>query len=218
MKSDRQSWLRFLGAVLLMGATAAMMLARNRTEVTPAYEDLQNFPQVVAGRASVDVPLSAEVLEALGPGHFLMREYHGTPTDAPTNLYIAFFPSQRTGDTIHSPRNCLPGAGWVPTESGHIWIPTGTGKSIEANRYIVTQGLDRMLVLYWYQSHGRATPSEYLAKYYLVTDSLRLNRTDGALVRVITAIGKNEGAQKAEARAVRFSEAILPNLNKYIPD
>jgi EpsI family protein len=139
-------------------------------------------------------------------------------SEAPMNLYIAFFPSQRTGDTIHSPRNCLPGAGWVPTESGRIWIPTPAGKSIEANRYIVTQGLDRMLVLYWYQSHGRVTPSEYWAKYYLVADSLRLNRTDGALVRVITAIGRGEDAQKAEARAVKFSEAILPKLNKYIPD
>jgi EpsI family protein len=218
VNSGKEKWLRFFGAVVLMSATAAMMLARNRVEVGPPYDDLQNFPQIVAGRVSVDVPLSPEVLESLGPGHFLMREYRGGATDAPTNLYIAFFPSQRTGDTIHSPRNCLPGAGWVPTESGRIWIPTGTGKSIEANRYIVTQGLDRMLVLYWYQSHGRVTPSEYWAKYYLVTDSLWLKRTDGALVRVITAIGRNEDASKAEARAVKFSEAILPNLNKYIPD
>jgi EpsI family protein len=218
MKSDRQGWLRLLGAVLLMGATAAMMLARSRTEVVPPYEDLQNFPQVVASRISVDVPLSHEVLESLGPGQFLMREYHGKQSEAPLNLYIAFFPSQRTGDTIHSPRNCLPGAGWVPTESGRIWIPTEAGKPIEANRYIVTQGLDRMLVLYWYQSHGRVTPSEYWAKYYLVTDSIKLNRTDGALVRVITAIGKNEDAQTAEARAVKFSEAILPKLNRFIPD
>ena len=218
MRTGKQSWMRFIGAVVLMGATAVIMLARNRAEVVPAYEDLQSFPQVVGGRLSMDVPLSAEVLESLGPGQFLMREYRGMANEAPMNLYIAFFPSQRTGDTIHSPRNCLPGAGWVPTESGRITIPTGTGKLIEANRYIVTQGLDQMLVLYWYQSHGRATPSEYWAKYYLVTDSLRLNRTDGALVRVITAVGKNENAQQAEARAVKFSEAILPRLSKYIPD
>jgi EpsI family protein len=218
MKPEHKSWLRFLGAVLLMGATAAMMLARSRAELVPPYEDLQTFPQAVAGRISVDVPLSSEVLESLGPGQFLMREYRGMQNEAPMNLYIAFFPSQRTGDTIHSPRNCLPGAGWVPTESGRVWIPTPAGKSIEANRYIVTQGLDRMLVLYWYQSHGRVTPSEYWAKYYLVADSLKLNRTDGALVRVITAIGRGEDAQKAEARAVKFSEAILPKLNRYIPD
>lgn len=75
-----------------------------------------------------------------------------------------------------------------------------------------------MLVLYWYQSHGRVTPSEYWAKYYLVTDSMRLNRTDGALVRVITGIGKNEDSAKAEERAVKFSQAIIPQLSKYIPD
>jgi hypothetical protein len=73
MKPEQKSWLRFLGAVLLMGATAAMMLARNRTELVAPYEDLQTFPQVVAGRISVDVPLSPEVLESLGPGQFIMR-------------------------------------------------------------------------------------------------------------------------------------------------
>ena len=117
MNTGKENWLRFLGAVVLMGVTAAMMLARNRAEVVAPYEDLRNFPQIVAGRVSVDVPLSSEVLESLGPGHFLMREYRGGLADAPTNLYIAFFPSQRTGDTIHSPRNCLPGAGWV------LWSP-----------------------------------------------------------------------------------------------
>lgn len=218
MKSGAQSWGRFTGAAILMALTAAMLLARNRAERVPPYEDLQNFPSIISGRMSVDVPLSAETLESLGPGHFLMRDYHGALNELPVNLYIAFFPSQRTGDTIHSPKNCLPGAGWVPTQSGRIWIPTGNGAQIEANRYIVTQGMDRMLVLYWYQSHGRVTPSEYWAKYYLVTDSMRLNRTDGALVRVITGIGKNEDPAKAEARAINFSQAIIPQLNKYIPD
>ena len=218
MRSVTQSWARFTGAAVLMALTAAMLLARNRAERVPPYEDLQHFPQIIAGRMSVDVPLSAETLESLGPGHFLMRDYRGELNEPPVNLYIAFFPSQRTGDTIHSPKNCLPGAGWVPTQSGRIWIPTEGGGQIEANRYIVTQGLDRMLVLYWYQSHGRITPSEYWAKYYLVADSMRLNRTDGALVRVITGIGKNEDPTMAEARAVRFSQAIAPQLNKYIPD
>jgi len=97
-------------------------------------------------------------------------------------------------------------------------IPTGNRK-IDRGQPIYRDARARPnAVLYWYQSHGRTTPSEYWAKYYLVTDSLRLNRTDGALVRVITAIGKNENAEKAEARAVKFSEAILPRLNKYIPD
>jgi EpsI family protein len=210
--------MRFLAVVVVMGSTAVLLLARNRAEVMPSYDDLQTFPRVIAGQSSTDLALTQEVLESLGPGHFLMREYHAGNGEPATNLYIAFFPSQRTGDTIHSPRNCLPGAGWVPTESGRIWIAGPGGKQVEANRYIVTQGLDRMLVLYWYQSHGRATPSEYWAKYYLVADSLKLNRTDGALVRVITAIGRNEEPRKAEARAVAFSQAVLPKLSRYVPD
>jgi EpsI family protein len=208
---------RFLVAVALLAATAGLLLAKNRAEILPAYEDLQNFPVAVSGHYSVDLPMSPEVLESLGPGHFLMRDYHGVLGEPTTNLYIAFFPSQRTGDTIHSPRNCLPGAGWVPTESGRILIPNGTEKPVEANRYVVTQGLNRMLVLYWYQSHGRTTASEYWAKYFLIADSMRLNRTDGALVRVLTPIGKDEDPQKAEARAIKFSQAILPSLNRFVP-
>ena len=218
MNASAKGWLRFLTVAILMGTTAVVLLARNRAEILPSYDDLQNFPQTVAGKSSVDVPLSSEVLASLGPGHFLMRDYRGIGGEPSTNLYIAFFPSQRTGDTIHSPKNCLPGAGWVPTESGRIWIAGPGGKQIEANRHIVTQGLDRMLVLYWYESHGRATPSEYWAKYYLVADSLRLNRTDGALVRVITGIGRDEDPKGAEGRAVAFSQAILPTLNRYIPN
>lgn len=218
MKNNSSGWLRFAGAAILMALTAVILLARNRTERVPLYQDLQNFPQIVAGRTSTDIPMSAETLETLGPGKFLMRDYRGAAGEPSMNLYIAFFPSQRTGDTIHSPKNCLPGAGWAPTESGRIQIPTENGKQIEANRYVVTQGMDRMLVLYWYQSHGRVTASEYWAKYYLVADSMRLNRTDGALVRVITAIARDEDPAKAEARAVKFSQTIIPQLNKYIPD
>jgi EpsI family protein len=95
-------------------------------------------------------------------------------------------------------------------------VKTATG-SILINRYIISKGLTRALVLYWYQAHGRVTPSEYWAKIFLVTDAIRMNRTDGALVRVVSEIppGTSDGA--TQTRALNFTHQILPLLDNYIP-
>jgi EpsI family protein len=157
------------------------------------------------------------VLEVLGPGEFLFRDYVNMSEKRVTNLFIAFFPSQRQGDTIHSPKNCLPGSGWVPTQSLRKWITFQDGRRIEVNRYLVEKGSERALVLYWYQSHGRVTPSEYKAKYHLVADSIAMNRSDGALVRITTFPGNGESVADAEARAQRFAQLAAPLLDSYIP-
>jgi EpsI family protein len=133
------------------------------------------------------------------------------------DLYLAYFPTQRTGDTIHSPRNCLPGGGWVPIESGQIRIALPSQSSISVNRYIITKAADRKLVLYWYQAHGRAVASEYRAKFYLIADAIRMNRTDGSLVRIVTSIADGEESRAAQARAVIFAEQIIPELDRFMP-
>jgi EpsI family protein len=133
------------------------------------------------------------------------------------DLFLAYFPSQRTGDTIHTPKNCLPGAGWTPLESGRVALERPDGPAIRVNRYVIGKGTDHMLVLYWYEAHGRAVASEYWAKFYLVADAIRLNRTDGALVRIITPWLSGENLDTAQQRAVDFAGSILPLLDNYIP-
>lgn len=157
-------------------------------------------------------------LEVLGPGEFLSRIYNSSATEPYIDLFLAYFPSQKTGDTIHSPKNCLPGAGWTPIESGRMQLERPDGSAIDANRYLLEKGDSRLLVLYWYQSHGRAVASEYWAKYYLVADAIRMNRTDGALVRVITPVISGESVAAAERRAVGFNNNLVPFLDRYIPD
>src|SRR5437764_9538068 len=115
---------------------------------------------------------------------------------------MAYFPTQRTGSTIHSPQNCLPGSGWVPVEFSRVEVPLRGSDNIRVNRYVIGKGLDRMLVIYWYQAHGRVVASEYWAKFYLVEDAIRMNRSDGALVRLMTPIGQNESAASAQQRGV----------------
>ncbi len=213
------SWLRFaMVAGLLLGAVI-FLHARSRAEVVPAHKALAEFPTQLGEWIGHDQPIPASYLAVLGPGDFLTRIYsHLNSQVPPISLYIAYFPSQRTGDTIHSPKNCLPGAGWAPLSSERIPLKLRNGPPIIVNRYILTNGGQRLLVLYWYQAHGRAVPSEYTAKIYLVADAMRMNRTDGALVRVLTPVqGDPESVAAAERRMVDFTNLLLPSLDEYIP-
>ena len=124
--------------------------------------------------------------------------------------------SQRTGDTIHSPKHCLPGAGWVPGRAGDVSIPLLSDGSVTVNDYLIQKGRDKQLVLYWCQARGRTIASEYWAKLWMVLDALRRHRTDGALVRVIAPTGKAES--EARERAVEFVRSLYPRLKDFIPN
>jgi EpsI family protein len=217
MNRTVRSWVRFAVAAILLAATLSLLMARDREEVLPPRSQLVSFPSSIGQWQGRDLETSAQLAESLGPGEFLLRDYVNQEQRTAASLYIAYFPSQRTGDTIHSPKNCLPGAGWIPAETSHIWIDQPGGKKIEVNRILVTKGAERALVLYWYQAHGRVTPSEYGAKYYLVADAMRMNRSDGALVRIITFMKNGESVAKAEATAIGFSQLVSPLLDSYIP-
>jgi len=210
------AWSRFVPVVLLLAATAALLNARSAVEAVPPHVEIASFPAEIDTWHGIDVPMSPETLTVLGPGQFLVRDYRRSPAEPYVNLYVAYFPSQKTGDTIHSPQNCLPGAGWTPLQSGRIALQRDDGTTITVNRFIISKGLVRQLVLYWYQAHDRVTPSEYWAKIYLVADAIRMNRTDGALVRVVTPI-TNGDEEAAQARALDFTHRVLPLLDSYIP-
>jgi EpsI family protein len=212
------SWQRFIPVILLLAATSLLLEARDRIEVLPVHPALSDFPIQIADWHARDLPMNPRELEVLGHGEFSLRDYVSSPAEPPVNLFVAYFPSQRSGDTIHSPQNCLPGSGWAPLKSGHLSLQGPDGSTISINRYIIARGNDRDLVFYWYLSHGRVTSSEYSAKVYLAMDAIRLNRTDGALVRVVTAIPTASDEMVAQERAVRFVRQILPLLDTSIPN
>ena len=209
--------LRFLLAVALLVGAGVFLEARSRAEDVPPRKKLSAFPRQVGEWVGKEVRLQPEILEVLGPGEFLSQIYSRSPLEAPVDLFLAYFPSQRTGDTIHSPKHCLPGAGWVPVESGRIELAGANGEAVAVNRYIIAKGSDQQLVLYWYQAHGRVVASEYWGKFYLVADAIRMNRTDGALVRVITPVALKESLESAQHRAVEFAEKVFPTLSEFIP-
>jgi EpsI family protein len=215
MKLQTNFW-RFLLVACLLAGTVVLLQARQTTERLPAREPLNSFPNQIGDWKGQELSMSPDILAVLGPGDFLSRIYTN-PTRPFIDFFLAYFPSQRAGDTIHSPKNCIPGSGWTPMESSRIAITAANGMSIPANRYIIQKGANRELVIYWYQAHGRAVASEYMAKYYLVADAIRMNRSDGSLVRVVTSIGNDEPPASAERRAVGFAQQIMPMLNRYVP-
>jgi EpsI family protein len=214
----RASTARFVLAALLIGSTAVFLQARQRTEVFPPRLPLQSFPMQLGNWTGTNVPLEKNVLDVLGPGDFLLRDYEDGRTEQPAvNLFIAYFRSQRTGDTIHSPQHCLPGSGWNPVENTQITLSTPGHKPFPANRYVIQKGESRQMVLYWYWAHDRGVANEYWAKYYLVADSIKMNRSDGALVRIVTPMYPGETADAAQQRLSTITSSVLPLLDDYIP-
>lgn len=209
---------RFVVAALLVASAAIFLQARSRSEVFPPRLPLQSFPQQLGAWTSTDIPIEKEVLDILGPGDFLLRVYQNPEKPEPAvGLFIAYFRSQRVGDTIHSPQHCLPGAGWTPVENTRVALTMPGHQPFLANRYVIAKGDARQIVLYWYWAHDRGVASEYWAKYYLVADSIKMNRSDGALVRLTSVIQPGETADAAQQRILPFTNSLLPLLDSYIP-
>jgi EpsI family protein len=191
---------------------------RPNTDRNPPSEPLTQFPAVIAGWTGSDQPIDQETLDVLGAGEFLQRVYSRGAQSEPISLFIGYFPTQRTGQTIHSPKHCLPGAGWVFESSKYVNLVDADGKSHRVGEYVISNGDMRQFVIYWYQAHGRSVANEYMAKMYMVADAIRLNRTDGALVRVITPIAFNEDTAAARRRAEAFTRQLAPSLPRFIPN
>jgi exosortase D (VPLPA-CTERM-specific) len=230
--------LQGLGALLRpnrkLGAAAALLAAgavvsfgiADREELTPARTAFGSFPLAIGewrGRAG---ELSKAELDTLKLTDYIMANYSRPDGATPVSLYVAYYASQRKGASIHSPKACLPGGGWVIESFGQFRVPgAGAGQDVGAgaeagltvNRSVVAMGDQRLLVYYWFSQRGRIITNEYLAKWYIFWDSLTRNRTDGALVRVITAVPDPNDLEAADRRLTDFVRAVEPRLYYYIP-
>ena len=188
-------------------------------EAVPLRQPLAELPMTIDGWSGTETArFSPQIERVLGVDEYISRTY-AENRNSRVSLYMGYYQSQRQGDTIHSPLNCLPGAGWQPVASGRASISVGNGsEKIEVNQYVIQKGLERQVVLYWYQSHGRVVASEYASKAYMVLDAIRTNRTDAALVRITSPIGPGDpDGSAAAARATRFVQSVFPLLRSYLP-
>jgi EpsI family protein len=215
MRSILKSGPALLATILLL-AQAAVLRSAIHPEQTPPSPPLAQMPHSLASwQYETDGVIEQEVLDVLQADDVLDRFYK-TGSGQFANLYIAAFRSQRNGKAPHSPKNCLPGSGWTPLVEDETSIDVGTGAPIVVNRYIVTHGEERSMVLYWYQSRARVVASEYKAKFWVVADAIRYNRTDTAIVRVIVPI-VNRDNDTAERTAVDFVKTFYPAIRQILP-
>jgi EpsI family protein len=171
------------------------------------------FPKVLGSWQGHDFLIDSRIVDGLALDDYLNRLYENDSGEE-LGLYVGYYKSQRNGITIHSPKNCLPGAGWQPIISGYAELTQTDGQRVPVNMYLIQKGISRQVVLYWYESHGRIVASEYWAKIYMVLDAIRLNRTDAALVRVVTPVDQN--GKFARQRAIKFAEQVSAELGAFI--
>jgi len=205
---------RLLLLTFVVLAAAVCLRASTAEERVPLRRPLKEMPWTMGEWTAIQQedfdPATVAVLRA---DDYVSRNYVRPAADQ-ADLYVGYYETQRQGDTVHSPMNCLPAAGWQLLTMDRTAVDAG--RSIVVNRDLIQKGLDKRLVLYWYQSHGRVIASEYWSKAYLVFDGLRLHRTDGALIRVITSVRDSEA--QAERRAADFVRALFPVITLHLPE
>lgn len=212
----------------LLVVTACLALANvaigmaSRTDVVPPRQSLDLFPSLIGDwRGSANAPFEPKIMAALRVDELVNRRYRDSAGRS-AMLYIGYYAHQEVGETAHSPLNCLPGNGWEPVKIGTIDVamsPAAGAPTSRVSRYVVQKGIDRQVVIFWYQSKGRVIANEYATKFYMMLDAIRLNRTDGAIVRVTVPIERLQGSEAAAERlAVSFIRTLAPNLDQFLPN
>jgi EpsI family protein len=214
----RSDTIRFWGllAVLLLGGGIISVWER-AGEAHVARKSLKDFPAQVGlwQQTGSDIRFDDETEKVLRADDYLSRDFVSGNRTA--SLYVGYYATQRNGATYHSPLNCLPGSGWVMSDPARIMVtPAGGGASFEANRFVIANGRDRALMVYWYQGRGRAVASEYWGKIYTVLDSVRRRRSDGAMVRVMVPLGNSP--EEAQKTAVEVASQAAAELPAFVPN
>jgi EpsI family protein len=189
----------------------------SHAENTPPARPFSQFPKKIGPWEGREDRFDDRVYQILGVDDSILANYR-SPGGRQVQLYVGYYQSQREGDLIHSPKNCMPGAGWNILGSSHeeIDVPGKTPARIRAIKLLLAKGADRQVVLYWFQSRGRFIASEYWQKIYLVVDSITRQRTDGSFVRLIAPV--LDGDEKETTETLKaFAALAIPVLEEFIP-
>jgi len=215
LKTSR-SWLVFIFALLLLAGTLGLSRGVNFREQVPASRPFSSFPLVVDGWQGQRQSMEQHFIDALDLSDYVIIDYQDSQGHR-LNFYVAYYESQRKGESIHSPATCLPGSGWEFRKAGVVAVLLASGKKLKVRRAIMNKGSVRQLVYYWFPQRGRDLTNAYQLKFYNFWDALTKQRTDGALVRLITPVSENESTAAADARMQAFLVQVVPVLNCYLP-
>ncbi len=207
-------------ATLFLVLQGVILYSSVRPTVIPPSRPLSEFPAVIGSwqQQGPEGVVDEETRTILNADDILSRSYVDSSTKQGVYFFVAAFRTQQNGKAPHSPKNCLPGAGWTQLSADdHYPVDVGAAQPILVNRYIVGHGNERSVVLYWYQSRERVVANEFKAKFWVMADAMRLNRTDTALVKLVVDIGDRTTPEEATRTAANFVKVFFGPLHQYLP-
>jgi EpsI family protein len=209
---------KFVAAVLMLISTLALSVGFDTRETVPIRQSLEQFPSQIGEWHGTHFTMDSEMLSELQLSDYAMMEYT-RPDKQSGQLYIAYYASQRKGQSCHSPATCLPGTGWVFEQSGILTLKTpnyGEGFLTISRAFIQKLG-DKQLVYYWFPQRGRILTNLFELKLYTFWDIFALHRSDGALVRLITRVSDSERVEDADKRMQEVTGLVVPLLDQFVP-
>ena len=206
-------------ALVTAAASTAWVLAPSRPVAEVSRDPFSFFPERIGGWAGSRAYLDPQIERVLAADDYVSAYYRHPDEAAPVDFFVAYYDKQTEGQGIHSPEVCLPAGGWEifslrPIE---VTLEGSSFGTFPVNRAVIQQGLNKQLVYYWFEGRGRRLTNDFVAKFYTVADSIGRGRTDGGLVRAITAIGPGETEADAEARLQRFLVEATDRLDRFVP-
>jgi exosortase D (VPLPA-CTERM-specific) len=209
----------FCSVGLLVSLAVASPYLISRDEIVPARQALLNFPMQVQQWQGSTFPLEKEYIETLKFDDYLLADYHAAE-GAPVNFYVAYYGSQRKGQSAHSPRTCIPGGGWEITSLRTMEVPASdvTAAALQVNRLVIQKADAKQIVYYWFKQRDRVLANEYLVKFFLFWDALAKQRTDGALIRLTASVQPGHDEDEADKVLADFTQSVNPLMSRYVPD
>ncbi len=206
-------------AALVVAGVAAEFAIPDRPEIPPARAEFVDFPSHIGGWLGSRDSLEKVYLEALQLDDYLLMNFRQTESGPRINFYVAYYQSQRSGMSVHSPRLCLPGGGWKITKFEQYQVAGTNGHAaLPVNRVLIEQGDQRQLVYYWFRERDRRLTNEYAVRWFLFWDALKVNRTDGALVRLVIPVPRGMKDADLDGQLTRFAQLAESELDRYVPN
>ena len=206
-------------AAITLAVTAATMLSPASDPVPVDRDPFSLFPQRIGEWSGFTTALEPDIERVLGADDYMNATYVAPLAEAPIHMFVAFYNKQTEGSGIHSPEVCLPVGGWeiYSLDNHTVNMPDTPYGTFDVNRAVIEKGLSQQLVYYWFEQRGKRFTNDFVAKASVLYDSLTKGRTDGALVRFVTAIRPGETPADADARITGFMEESLGRLPRFVP-
>jgi exosortase D (VPLPA-CTERM-specific) len=209
---------QFIVTALMLGGTLVLSHGIEFREKMPMNQSFDRFPLQIADWIGRREPMEQKIIDELDLSDYLIVDYRN-PAGQSVNFYVAYYESQRKGESIHSPESCLPGGGWVFNRAGTIRVSLKNHNPAEmkVNRALMQKGAWQQLSYFWFPQRDRILTNLYQLKLYNFWDALTRQRTDGALVRLITPMDEKEEVEEAEERLSEFTSVLVPVLDRFLP-